>query len=174
MAPEGAVTLSVRWVDVPGIMPGLLEKEFRVSRFWFSTVISKRERSQIHWTPEFPFVPDHTDSALAEPPAQETVPEKREKQRKKHKRQPPYHVILWNDDDHSYQYVIDLLAAIFGHTAERGYQLAKEVDTQGRTIVYTTTLERAELKRDQIHAFGKDRAIAACKGSMKATLEAAE
>ena len=22
------------------------------------------------------------------------------------KRQPPYHVILWNDDDHSYEYVI--------------------------------------------------------------------
>jgi len=30
------------------------------------------------------------------------------------------------------------------------------VDTQGKVIVFTTTKEHAELKRDQIHAFGKD------------------
>ena len=52
--------------------------------------------------------------------------------------------------------------------------MAKEVDTQGRVIVLTTTMEHAELKRDQIHAYGKDDLVAECKGSMKATIEAAE
>ncbi len=41
-------------------------------------------------------------------------------------------------------------------------------------IVLTTTREHAELKRDQIHAYGKDALIAACKGSMWATIEPTE
>ena len=90
------------------------------------------------------------------------------------KRQPPYHVLLWNDEDHSYEYVIAMLMEIFGFPPERGFLLAKEVDTQGRVIVLTTTREHAELKRDQIHAYGKDALIAGCKGSMWATIEPAE
>jgi ATP-dependent Clp protease adaptor protein ClpS len=87
------------------------------------------------------------------------------------KRQPRYHVVLWNDDDHTYQYVVDMLRALFGHPPERGLSLAREVDTQGRVIVFTTTREHAELKRDQVHAFGADRLVARSKGSMKASIE---
>ena len=87
------------------------------------------------------------------------------------RRQPRYHVILWNDDDHTYQYVIVMLRQLFGHPPERGWTLAKEVDDQGRVIVLTTTMEHAELKRDQIHAFGADRLIARSKGSMSASIE---
>jgi ATP-dependent Clp protease adaptor protein ClpS len=96
------------------------------------------------------------------------------KQEEKTKRQPPYHVILLNDDDHSYEYVINMLQKLFGHPQERGYQMACEVDTRGRVIVDTTSKERAELKRDQIHAFGADPNIPRCKGSMSATIEPAE
>jgi ATP-dependent Clp protease adaptor protein ClpS len=35
----------------------------------------------------------------------------------------------------------------------------------------TTTKEHAELKRDQIHAYGRDGLIERCKGSMWATIE---
>ena len=49
-----------------------------------------------------------------------------------------------------------MLMELFGYPPEKGFQMAKEVDTQGRVIVLTTTLEHAELKRDQIHAYGKD------------------
>ena len=87
------------------------------------------------------------------------------------KRQPRYHVLLWNDDDHTYEYVVRMLKELFGHPVEKGQQLAKAVDTQGRTIVLTTTLEHAELKRDQIHAFGKDQYIRTCKGSMSSSIE---
>lgn len=90
------------------------------------------------------------------------------------KRQPPYHVILLNDDDHTYHYVIRMLKQLFGHPEEKGYMMAKEVDTTGRVIVATTSLERAELKRDQIHAFGADPDIPRCKGSMSAAIEPAE
>lgn len=98
----------------------------------------------------------------------------KEQENQKVKKQPPYHVILLNDDDHSYGYVIHMLQELFGHPPEKGFMLAKEVDTQGRVIVDTTSRERAELKRDQIHAYGPDREIRRCKGSMSAVIEAAE
>jgi ATP-dependent Clp protease adaptor protein ClpS len=98
----------------------------------------------------------------------------KEEREERVKKQPPYHVILLNDDDHSYGYVIQMLAELFGYPPEKGFQMAKEVDTTGRVIVATTSLERAELKRDQIHAFGPDRDIPRCKGSMSAKIEPAE
>ncbi|MGD0092573.1 MAG: ATP-dependent Clp protease adaptor ClpS [Planctomycetota bacterium] len=90
------------------------------------------------------------------------------------KKAPLYHVILHNDDDHTYEYVIVMLVQLFGKDPERAYQHAKEVDSTGVTIVETTTFERAELKRDQIHAFGPDPRLARSAGSMSATIEPAE
>jgi ATP-dependent Clp protease adaptor protein ClpS len=107
-------------------------------------------------------------------PEQTQKTDEKNDERRKTKRQPPYHVVLLNDDDHTYEYVILMLLKIFGHPPEKGYEMAKEVDTQGRVIVLTTTLEHAELKRDQIHAFGRDLLIPKCKGSMSATIEPAE
>ena len=97
----------------------------------------------------------------------------REKRKEKLKRQPPYNVVLLNDDDHSFEYVIQMLQSLFGHPPEKGYQMAWEVHSNGRVIVDTTTKERAELKRDQIHAFGPDPLIPRCQGSMSATIEPA-
>ena len=91
--------------------------------------------------------------------------------RNKPRRQPRYHVILWNDDDHSYEYVIVMLQELFGHPIEKGLEMAEQVDKQGKVIVLTTTREHAELKRDQIHAYGKDALIRNCKGSMSASIE---
>jgi len=110
--------------------------------------------------------------AVAEP-LEQTAAERRTHAEPKTKRQPPYHVILWNDEDHSYEYVIKMLMELFGHPPGKGFLMAKEVDTQGRVIVLTTAREHAELKRDQVHAYGKDALIAGCKGSMRATIEAA-
>jgi ATP-dependent Clp protease adaptor protein ClpS len=114
-----------------------------------------------------------SDQAAVAEPLPQTVPERDTHAEQKPKRQPPYHVILWNDDDHSYEYVIRMLMDLFGHPPEKGFLLAKEVDTRGRVIVLTTAREHAELKRDQIHAYGKDSLIAGCKGSMKASIEPA-
>ena len=87
---------------------------------------------------------------------------------------PPYNVVLLDDDDHSYEYVILMLKKVFGHPVEKGYAMAQEVDATGRVIVATTHLEEAELKRDQIQSFGPDPLIPRCKGSMSATVEPAE
>jgi ATP-dependent Clp protease adaptor protein ClpS len=107
-------------------------------------------------------------------PIVQTVAKPHERSSERTKRQPPYHVILWNDEEHTYEYVIRMLMELFGHPPEKGFQMAQEVDTQGRVIVLTTTREHAELKRDQIHAYGKDSLIESCKGSMWATIEPAQ
>jgi ATP-dependent Clp protease adaptor protein ClpS len=103
-----------------------------------------------------------------------TLPAVEERTDEKLRYQPPYHVILLNDDDHSYEYVIFMLKELFGHPLEKGFELAKQVDKEGRAIVLTTTREHAELKQDQIHAYGPDPTIERCKGSMSAMIEPAE
>jgi ATP-dependent Clp protease adaptor protein ClpS len=113
-----------------------------------------------------------TDSASAVLEENGATPaEARPRAAAKPRRQPRYHVVLWNDDDHTYEYVVAMLQRLFGHSSERGFTLAREVDTRGRAIVLTTTREHAELKRDQIRGFGADRMLARSRGSMAASIE---
>ena len=90
------------------------------------------------------------------------------------KLQPPYHVVLLDDQDHTYEYVIEMLGKVFGHGRDKAFQMAQEVDAAGRCNVYTGSLEQAEFKRDQVHGYGADWRIPRCKGSMSATVEPAE
>ena len=90
-----------------------------------------------------------------------------------HRKQPPYNVIILDDDDHTYEYVIELLQKLFRIAKEEAYLKAVEVDQTSRAIVDTTSMERAELKRDQIHAYGRDWRISSCEGSMTAVIEPA-
>lgn len=115
--------------------------------------------------------------AVAEPEVVEETYTQRKtdpKNKKKPKQQPRYNVILWNDNDHSYEYVVRMMKSLFGYSVERGFEIANTVDKTGKAICLTTTMEHAELKRDQIHAFGKDTLIPRCKGSMSASIEPVE
>lgn len=85
-----------------------------------------------------------------------------------------WNVVLLDDEDHSYEYVIELAQRLFGHPKERGYQIAKKVDNDGRAVLLTTHREHAELKVEQIHSFGRDTLIASSKGAMSALLEPAD
>jgi len=89
------------------------------------------------------------------------------------RRLPPYHVVLLDDNEHTYDYVIDMLRVLFGHPRSQAYLLARQVDRSGRAIVCTTHRERAELKREQIVSYGCDVRIASSRGSMRAVIEPA-
>lgn len=84
-----------------------------------------------------------------------------------------YHVILLDDNHHTYDYVIEMLMDLFGHSAGTALNMATEVDRKGRVIVTTTHKERAELKRDQIMTYGADWRIPQSAGSMSAMIEPA-
>lgn len=87
--------------------------------------------------------------------------------------EPLYHLVLLDDNDHTYGYVVELLGHVFGYSTEKAFALACVVDSEGRAIVETA--ERKKVLRDQhrIHAYGADPRIPRCAGSMSAILEPA-
>ena len=110
---------------------------------------------------------EQTPVAVAEP-RKSTQPK-----RPTPKQLPPFNVVLLDDDVHTYAYVIEMLGVVFTHSVEKAYQMAKEVDKTGRVIVLTTHKELAELKRDQILAYGADPRMEESKGAMRAIVEPA-
>src|SRR5216683_4262824 len=84
---------------------------------------------------------------------------------------PVYNVVLLDDDDHTYDYVIEMLQKLFVFSQEQAFNHAVEVDTHGRTILLTCALSEAEYARDQIHGFGPDPRMPRSKGSMSAVIE---
>lgn len=79
-----------------------------------------------------------------------------------------FHVVLLDDDEHTYDYVIEMLQKLFFLSLQLAFQHAVEVDTTGRTIVMTCERLQAEFARDQIHAYGADPRMPKSKGSMSA------
>ena len=84
-----------------------------------------------------------------------------------------YHLIILNDDEHTFEYVIEMLQAIFGFPYATALAHTSEADATGSSIVLTTSLEEAEQKRDQIHAYGPDWRLPHSRGSVAALVEAA-
>jgi ATP-dependent Clp protease adaptor protein ClpS len=75
------------------------------------------------------------------------------------RRQPPYHVILLNDDHHSMQFVVDVLSKVVHCNVERAVQLMFEAHTSGRAVIWTGAREVAELKAQQIQSCHEIHAI---------------
>ena len=109
-------------------------------------------------------IPPMSSTALQSKPAAQT-----------RRVQPPlWNVVLLDDDDHSYDYVIRIATTVFAMPEPRAYQTAQKVDSDGRVVLMTTHKELAELKREQVLSFGKDPLIARCKGPMSCVIEPAE
>jgi ATP-dependent Clp protease adaptor protein ClpS len=87
--------------------------------------------------------------------------------------EPPWHVILLNDDEHSHEYVIDLLEDVFGHARDLGLRMAEEVHEKGRVICATVHKELAELRQEQVHEY-KPRNAHQGIGSMRCVIEPSE
>jgi ATP-dependent Clp protease adaptor protein ClpS len=86
---------------------------------------------------------------------------------------PLYRVVLLDDNDHTDDYVIEMLQKIFIFTLDQAYRHAEEVDRAGRTVLITCELREAEFARDQIHAYGADWRLPRSQGSMSAIVEPA-
>ena len=82
--------------------------------------------------------------------------ERKVHERTKPKRQPPYAVILHNDDLNTVEHVIGVLRKVFNYDRTKAVQLTLEAHKTGRSAVWSGTLELAELKADQIRACGPD------------------
>jgi len=93
------------------------------------------------------------------------------RQEKLDKQAPLYNVVLLDDAEHTYDYVVEMLERLFAFSTADAWNHAVEVDSTGRTVVITCELPAAEFGRDQIHAFGADWRMPNSKGSMSAIVE---
>jgi ATP-dependent Clp protease adaptor protein ClpS len=84
-----------------------------------------------------------------------------------------YHLIILNDDDHTLEYVIEMLQATVGLTASQALACTLEADRSGSSIVRTCALGEAENRRDRIHAYGPDWRLPHSRGSVAAVVEPA-
>jgi ATP-dependent Clp protease adaptor protein ClpS len=90
---------------------------------------------------------------MAEPAV---LPELETEESTRTQRQPPYAVILHNDDVSTMQFVVVVLRKVFGYTVEKCVQLMLEAHKTDRAVVWCGALELAELKADQIISCGPD------------------
>ncbi|MFL5328157.1 MAG: ATP-dependent Clp protease adaptor ClpS [Gemmataceae bacterium] len=84
-------------------------------------------------------------------------------QKSKQKLLPPYHVIILNDDDHSFDFVIHVLREVFGFPVEKAFLHTLETHEKGRSVVWTGPKEVAELKAEQVATFHEIRQRDAAK-----------
>src|SRR3954463_10913877 len=92
----------------------------------------------------------------------EVVPKLKDIERQEHGRL--FHVVLLDDDEHTYDYVIEMLQTLFFLPLDAAFQRAVEVDRTGRTVVITCALPEAEFGRDQIQSYGADPRMPQSKG----------
>jgi len=86
-------------------------------------------------------------------PDTETVPDLRLNEELLMKLLPPYHVILHNDDVHTFDDVARALNRVIGVSLERGYELADVVHNSGQAVVATCRKEQAELYRERLEGY---------------------
>src|SRR3954471_14354601 len=118
---------------------------------------------------------DHdSETAVAEPiVTTRTSPKAKSDTSTQTRRQPPYHVVILNDEEHTFDYVIELLTKLFGHGLATAEELTLRIHHTGRAVVYTTHREKAELKRDQVLSYGPDPRMSISKGPLGCYIEPA-
>lgn len=101
--------------------------------------------------------------------ATKTLPEESTSTR----RLPPFHVILANDDHHTFDFVISVLRKVFGISEEKAHASALAAHKTGRAIVWTGSKELAELKQEQMLSFSETLANGRKIGPLGVTIEPA-
>jgi ATP-dependent Clp protease adaptor protein ClpS len=113
-------------------------------------------------------------TAVAEPiVTTQTAPRSKTETTTETRRQPPYNVIILNDEEHTFDYVIELLVKLFSHPLAAAQELTWRIHTAGRAVVYTTHKEKAELKREQVFSYGPDPRMSISKGPLGCYIEPA-
>lgn len=70
---------------------------------------------------------------------------------------PPYNLVLENDEDHSFEFVVVVLCKALGYALERAFRYTMEAHEAGQSVVWTGAKEVAELKLEQVLTFHETR-----------------
>jgi ATP-dependent Clp protease adaptor protein ClpS len=80
-------------------------------------------------------------------------------------------VVLHNDEEHTYDYVVEMLVHACKLTREKAFRCAVEVDLAGRTIVFFGSRPACTGVVAKIHAYGPDHRLPQSMTSMRAEIE---
>lgn len=80
----------------------------------------------------------------------------------------PACVILFNDEDHTYQYVVEVLTKICKLNKNQAFKCAVEADLRGRTVVFRGSKEESNKVCEQIKNYGPDHRLLHSMSSMNA------
>lgn len=80
-------------------------------------------------------------------------------------------VVLFNDEEHTYDYVVEMLTHACRLARAEAFRCAVEVDLTGRTIVFYGTRAACAQVVGKIRAYGPDHRLPQSMGSMKAEVE---
>ena len=90
----------------------------------------------------------------------------------KPKKAPNFKVVLFNDEQHTYDYVVEMLTKVCQLAKNSAFRCAVEVDMTGKTIVYYGTKDECEDVCLKILNYGADHRIPESMGSMEAEVQA--
>ncbi len=88
-------------------------------------------------------------------------PQATPKNKKRPKRQPPYAVVLHNDDLNGMDFVVGALRNVFRYSTAKAMWLMLRAHAGGKCHVWTGVREVAELKAEQLKSCGADPHMAA-------------
>lgn len=83
----------------------------------------------------------------------------RPRTQKRVRRLPPYAIVLHNDDINTFDFVIGVLCQVFKYDIPQAAHLTLKVHHEGQGIIWTGSLELAELKAEQIRGCGCDPSV---------------
>ena len=84
---------------------------------------------------------------------------------------PPFKVVLFNDEEHTYDYVVELLTHVCRLSRDNAFRCAVEVDLTGRTIVRYGSRSECQATCAKITAYGPDHRLPQSMGSMNAEVQ---
>ena len=80
-------------------------------------------------------------------------------------------MILYNDEEHTYDYVVEMLSQACGLTREKAFRCAVEVDLTGRTIVFYGSRAACTGVVSKVRAYGPDHRLPQSMSSMNAEVQ---
>jgi len=80
-------------------------------------------------------------------------------------------VVLFDDEEHSYDYVVELLTHCCEMSRDEAFRCAFEVDMTGRTIVFHGDFDECKTVCGKILTYGPDHRLPRSMGSMNAEVQ---
>ena len=87
------------------------------------------------------------------------------------KAQRGFKVVLFNDEDHTYDYVVEMLTHVCCMAKEQAFRCAVEVDLEGRTIVHYGGHEACARISAQITSYGPDHRLMRSRSGMNSEVQ---